>query len=120
MEKIPSLLKEMTNNGESTTVELKEAKKGLPKTLFETICSMLNRNGGHIFLGVNDDGDIIGVDSDSIKNIKKDFSNLCNNPSKIFPTVHLEVKEYEIDDETINASVFKVLAWKYSLGVLHD
>lgn len=26
----------------------------------------------------------------------------------------------EIDDETINKAVFKVLAWKYSLGVLHD
>lgn len=97
MEKIPNLLKEIINSGESTTVEFKEAKKGLPKSLFETICSMLNRNGGHIFLGVDDSGNIIGIDRNSIKTIKKDFSNLCNNPSKIFPTVHLEIKEYECD-----------------------
>lgn len=33
--------------------------------------------------------------------MKKDFTNLCNNPEKIFPTVHLEIKEYEINDKVI-------------------
>ena len=35
-------------------IEYKEAKKNLPSNLFESVCSMLNRNGGHIFLGVKD------------------------------------------------------------------
>ena len=34
----------------------------LPRSLFESICGMLNRDGGHIFLGVNDEGKIIGVE----------------------------------------------------------
>ena len=48
-EKLPDLLKKIIDDGESTTVEFKEAKNKLPSSLFETVCSMLNRNGGHIF-----------------------------------------------------------------------
>jgi len=33
--------------------------------------------------------------------MKKDFSNLCNNPQKISPTVYLQMLEYEIEDKTI-------------------
>jgi len=38
--------------GEGISVEFKEAKKALPKTLFETVCAFLNRNGGVILLTV--------------------------------------------------------------------
>ncbi len=62
---------------------------------------MLNRNGGHIFLGVQDDGKIIGVYKDYVKNMKKDFANLCNNSEKISPTVHLEIKEYMYGEKEI-------------------
>lgn len=62
---------------------------------------MLNRNGGHIFLGVKDNGDIKGVYKDYIKQMKKDFANLCNNPEKIYPTAHLEIKEFLVEDKII-------------------
>lgn len=62
---------------------------------------MLNRNGGHIFLGVNDKGNIIGVPQDKIKNLKKDFANLCNNSQKIYPNVYLEIQEYQHKDKII-------------------
>ena len=51
-EELTENLLKIIANGESTTVEFKEAKNTLPTTLFETVCSMLNRNGGHIFLNV--------------------------------------------------------------------
>ena len=98
---LPDNLLDIIKCGESTTIEFKEAKKTLPSNLFETICSMLNRNGGHIFLGVKDDGSIIGVPEDVISSMKKDFANLCNNPIKIFPTVHLDIKEYIYDEKHI-------------------
>jgi ATP-dependent DNA helicase RecG len=94
IENLPKNLIEFIKNGECTTVEYKEAKKNLPSNLFETVCSMLNRNGGHIFLGVKDDSEVIGVYKDYIKTMKKEFVDLCNNPQKIFPTVHLDIKEY--------------------------
>ena len=91
-EELTDILKNIINNGENTTVEFKEARNNLPRSLFETICSMLNRNGGHIFLGIDDLGNTVGVDESGVKNMKKNFANLCNNPEKIFPTVHLEIK----------------------------
>ena len=94
IEKLPNNLIEFVNFGEGIMVEFKEARKKLPSNLFETVCSMLNRNGGHIFLGIKDNSEVIGIYKDYVKNIKKEFVNLCNNPEKIFPTVHLDIKEY--------------------------
>lgn len=33
--------------------------------------------------------------------MKRDFSNLCNNPEKINPTIYLKMKEYEINNKVI-------------------
>ncbi|MCK5775354.1 MAG: ATP-binding protein, partial [Bacteroidales bacterium] len=35
-------------------VEFKKAKNKLPSNLFETICAFLNKSGGEIILGVDD------------------------------------------------------------------
>lgn len=98
---LPNNLIEIIKDGENINVEFKEAKNELPSNLFETICAMSNRYGGHIFLGIKDNGEISGVNKENIKQIKKDFVNLCNNPEKIFPTIHLELKEYSINSKII-------------------
>ena len=43
-EKLPNNLLDLIKMGETYTIELKEAKKELPKSLFESICGMSNRN----------------------------------------------------------------------------
>ena len=101
IENLPKNLIEFIKAGESTTIEYKEAKKSLPSSLFESVCSMLNRNGGHIFLGVKDGSEVIGVYKDYTKTMKKEFVDLCNNPEKIFPTVHLDIKEYLYEEKHI-------------------
>ena len=98
---IPENLLNLIKDGECTIVEFKTAKKNLPDSLFETVCSMLNRNGGHIFLGIKDNGEICGIYKDYVKNMKKDFANLCNNSEKISPAVHLEIKEYLCGEKEI-------------------
>lgn len=100
-EKLPDNLIAIINGGECVTTEFKEAKRKLPDSLFESICGMLNRYGGHIFLGVNDDGRCQGVEQGYIQSMRRDFVNLCNNPQKISPTVHLELKEYCHDSASI-------------------
>lgn len=100
-ETLPIDLKNIIENGECLTTEFKEAKKKLPENLFESVCAMLNRNGGHIFLGVKNDGHVIGVYKEYIKEMRKDFASLCNNPEKLFPTAHLEIKEYICDEKHI-------------------
>lgn len=101
VEKLNDNLLEIIKKKERTTTEFKKAKNKLPNSLFESICAMLNRNGGHIFLGVDDDGTILGIDEEYIPQMEKDFANLCNNPSKIEPTVYLNIYEYMVDNKII-------------------
>ena len=83
VDEMPRYLKQVIMYGEGTTCEFKIAKNGLTSNLFETICAMLNRNGGHIFLGIKDDGEIVGIDGDNIRLFRKEFADLCNNSQKI-------------------------------------
>jgi ATP-dependent DNA helicase RecG len=80
---------------EGIRLEFKEARFALPNNLFETICAMLNRDGGNILLGVNDNGKIVGIDPLRVDQMLTDLVNLSNNPQKvdppfiIFPQKHL-------------------------------
>ena len=95
------IIKNIISQGEKINTEFKEAKNKLPKNLFETICAFLNRFGGNIILGVNDNKEIVGVEKDYVVKMKKDFVNLCNNTTKISPTIYLKITDYEIDGRTI-------------------
>ena len=48
-ELLPNHLLKIINRGECITTEFKKAKRNLPSSLFESVCAMLNRNGGYIF-----------------------------------------------------------------------
>jgi ATP-dependent DNA helicase RecG len=87
--------------GEGIKVEFKESKSKLNKDVFDTVCAFLNRSGGEIFLGVRDDGEIIGVEPASINSIKKDFATVMNNGNKINPTYYLSIEEVNLEDKTI-------------------
>ena len=94
MKKLPEELLELIKNGEKIDVEFKLATNKLPDSLFESICAFLNKNGGHIFLGVSDKKEIVGVDVEAISEMEKHFANLCNNSQKISPPVQLKMQEY--------------------------
>ena len=91
---LPQYLLDLIKNGEKINVELKTSRSKLPSSLFETVCAFLNRNGGHIFLGVDDSRNIVGVSAEKVADLKKDFVNLCNNPQKIFLTIQLIIQDY--------------------------
>jgi ATP-dependent DNA helicase RecG len=94
-------LKKIISGGESITVEFKESKKKLNKDVYDSVCAFLNRHGGHLFLGVKDSGDIVGVDKDSVDQLKKDFVTSLNNPQTLNPAFYLAVEDVEIDGKTI-------------------
>ena len=75
-------LKQIIDGGESITVEFKQSKGKLNKDVFETVCAFLNRNGGHLFLGVRDDGEIIGIKDEEIEKIKKELETMLKNERK--------------------------------------
>lgn len=54
-------MKKLLSAGESISVEYKQSKINLNKDVFDTVCSFLNRHGGHIILGANDDGSVVGI-----------------------------------------------------------
>ncbi len=87
--------------GEKKTTEFKLCKNGLTKSIYETVCAFLNTNGGTIILGVNDNGEIEGVNRDKVDAIKKDFTTSMNNPQFINPTYILPLEEIEKDGKLL-------------------
>ncbi len=95
-----NLLK-LIKQGEGISVEFKKSKRSLNKDVFETVCAFLNRNGGHIFLGVDDDGRILGVEQNSVDKIIDNFVTQCNNPQKLFPPYYLNPQKIILEEKIV-------------------
>ena len=98
---IPAELQNLIDGGESITVEFKESHTDITKDVYETVCSFSNRDGGHIFLGVKNDGRIIGIQEDKVNKIKKQFVTTINNDSKMYPPLYLTPVSYVADGKQI-------------------
>lgn len=98
---LPSELLALIAQGENHTVEFKKSTIGITKDVYETVCSFSNRDGGHIFLGVKDNSTILGIRSDCIDRMKKDFVTAVNNENKMYPPLYLTPLEYEWDGKLI-------------------
>ena len=94
-------VKNILTQGEGIRLEFKKSHTQLPGNLFESICAMLNRDGGNILLGADNDGNIIGVDATKIETITTNLVNLSNNPEKLDPPFILFPQVYNIDNKTI-------------------
>jgi len=55
-------LKKLLLQGEGITIEFKACKNKISSSVYETVCAFANRYGGHIILGADDGGNILGVD----------------------------------------------------------
>ncbi|MDR2180123.1 MAG: putative DNA binding domain-containing protein [Synergistaceae bacterium] len=90
-------LRNVLATGETVAVEFKKCSDGVHSDTYETVCSFLNRYGGDIYLGVEDDGSVSGVPRNTAPQIIKNFIKMVNNPEVISPTVYLapEIVDYE-------------------------
>ncbi|MCQ2219034.1 MAG: putative DNA binding domain-containing protein [Paludibacteraceae bacterium] len=79
----------LCQEGESTTVEYKSCESSVSHSVYESICSMLNHNGGWILLGVKDDGTPTGVDQEKLDAIVKSILDATNNPELFYPTPYI-------------------------------
>lgn len=98
---IPEELKNLILAGENEQVEFKKSQTQLTKDVYETVCAFSNRNGGHIFLGVRDNGEIVGIDQGVANKMKKEFVDCVNNGNKIHPPLYLNPIEFEDDGRII-------------------
>ncbi len=86
---------------EKISLEFKEARDSIPRNLFETVCAFLNREGGSILLGVNNQGEVIGVNPVTIEQMSTDISSLSNNSTKLNPPFILFPSVLEIQNKKI-------------------
>ncbi len=93
----PEELEQYLQAGEGIEVEFKESRSKLNENAFETICAFLNRNGGHLFLGINDDKEVVGVLEQCVQDVINSIVNNANNSQKLNPPFYLspETIEYE-------------------------
>lgn len=94
-------IQELITAGESRMVEFKTARSALSRDLYETVCAFLNRDGGDILLGVQNDGTVRGVDPDCVVRMKEDFAAAINNPQKLNPPCYLSLQAVDHDGLTL-------------------
>ena len=87
--------------GEGLQVEFKESYNQLSRSVYESICAFLNRKGGTILLGVSDNGEIIGVNANTIQNQLDTLERDLNNMQLINPTCNLNTEIINIDDKKV-------------------
>lgn len=112
---VETTVEDIISKGEGTGVEFKSSfrwdyergnvNKGLEQVILKTIAAFSNAEGGTLLIGVNDDGEIIGLERDytSLKGNRDEFEvhfrNLINeNFGKMFATNNLEIT-FPISDE---------------------
>ncbi|MCM1537711.1 MAG: putative DNA binding domain-containing protein [bacterium] len=88
----------MLTIGENIAVEFKRCGNGIESDTFETVCSFLNRFGGDIFLGVLNDGTVLGVSKNAVADMVKNFIKIVSNPALFSPTVYLVPEKIEYDE----------------------
>jgi len=90
-------IQNILENGENSLVEFKEVTIA-PQSLAEEIVAFSNsRSGGHIYLGVADDGSVTGIDIKKKNVLEETVMNICRNSIippliPIFETIKLKDK----------------------------
>ena len=74
----PAELLEKVYLGEDSTIEL---KRELPRTesLADEIAAFANARGGVILIGVDDEGEIVGIDRQMLDGIEKTVVEICQD-----------------------------------------
>ena len=87
--------------GESVSLEFKKCSNGIHSDVYETVCSFLNRFGGEILLGVEDDGTVTGIPQKAVNDLIRNFINCINNPALFNPVCSATIEPVFIDDKII-------------------
>jgi len=86
---------------EGLRLEFKQAHDAIPENVYETICAMLNRDGGDIFLGVSDSGRVLGIKPESVAGMTQNLIDSTNNAQKLNPPFLLQPIVHTIENKSI-------------------
>lgn len=88
--------------GEDSTIEFKKElspKKDERNKFSDEIAAFANDEGGVILIGVDDDKEIVGIDSESLNKNEKTVIEICRD--SIEPPLNIHTEKLSIDDKTI-------------------
>lgn len=91
----------LLEQGEGLSVEFKRCGAVPEKDTFETVCSFANRQGGHILLGINDDGSVEGVNENSVISIERNIVNVTSNPAVFSTAPGLEIMHATVQGKCV-------------------
>ncbi|MEX2409923.1 MAG: RNA-binding domain-containing protein, partial [Candidatus Paceibacterota bacterium] len=94
-------LQQIVDQGEGISVEFKTSQSRLNRNAFETVCAFLNRQGGHLLLGIEDNGTVTGVDDNAVQGILDSIVTNANNPQKLSPPYYLSPKVVELEGKNV-------------------
>lgn len=83
-------LQNIINQGEGLRIEFKMATNSIPGSLFETVVSFSNTDGGTILLGVDDNGIVTGIDPNAASQLTKDIITSLNSRDCINPPLYIQ------------------------------
>jgi ATP-dependent DNA helicase RecG len=83
-------LNQIIAQGEGLKIEFKEGRDFVPKSIYETAVSFSNTDGGTILLGVDDDGNITGVDPAASFKIQKNLVSTLNSRDCVNPPLYVQ------------------------------
>lgn len=94
-------LQTLIDQGEGVNVEFKTSSIALNKDAFDSICGFLNRSGGHLILGVQDDGTVNGVQADKVQGIIDGLVANANNPQKLSPPYYVSPEVLDMNGKKV-------------------
>ncbi len=87
--------------GENVAVEFKRCGNGIEHDVYESVCSFLNRFGGDLFMGVLNDGTVVGVPQKAASDMINNFITIISNSSVFTPTIYLSPELLMYDGHTV-------------------
>ena len=93
-------LTELLKNGEGLNAEFKRCSGGVESDVFESICAFLNRFGGDVLLGVENDGTVVGIKGDAVA-LRNNIMNVANDGNLFEPVAYIAPEIVEYDGKTI-------------------
>ena len=97
----PERISQLLALGENIAIEFKRCGNGIDADTYESVCAFLNRFGGDLFMGVENDGTVYGVPPKAAIDMARNFISCISNPNFLSPTVYLEPEILKYKGKTI-------------------
>lgn len=87
--------------GENVGIEFKRGGNGAQADTFESICAFLNRFGGDLFLGVEDDGAVVGVPAGAVEPMMRHVVKVAGDPGLMDPPFYLQPESFKVGGRNV-------------------